>query len=145
MSEQVSLVQEGVDRLNEAFQSIDDEFQRVQKQLNTRRRSFEKQLTNRRKKAEKSTRKQLNRFQSELKSTPIYKRAESFRKDTTKQIESGVDSLLGLLQIASRGDLQRIDRKLTTLGRRLKEIEKASKTEIEKAGKGNGAGASPTL
>jgi hypothetical protein len=126
MSEQVSLVQEGVDRLNEAFQSIDDEFQRVQKQL-----------TSRRKKAEKSTRKQLNRFQSELKSTPIYKRAESFRKDTTKQIESGVDSLLGLLQIASKGDLQRIDRKLTTLGRRLKEIEKAGKT--------NGADASPTL
>jgi hypothetical protein len=134
MSEQVSLVQEGVDRLNEAFQSIDDEFQRVQKQL-----------TNRRKKAEKSTRKQLNRFQSELKSTPIYKRAESFRKDTTKQIESGVDSLIGLLQIASKGDLQRIDRKLTTLGRRLKEIEKASKTEIEKADKTNGADASPTL
>jgi hypothetical protein len=134
MSEQVSLVQEGVDRLNEAFQSIDDEFQRVQKQL-----------TNRRKKAEKSTRKQLNRFQSELKSTPIYKRAESFRKDTTKQIESGVDSLLGLLQIASKGDLQRINRKLTTLGRRLKEIEKAGKTEIEKAGKTNGADASPTL
>jgi hypothetical protein len=124
MAEQEGFVQEGVDRLNEAFQSIDGEFQRVQKQMARRRRSLETQLTSQRKKVEKRTRKQLNRFQSELKKSPVYKRAESFRKDAVKQIESGVDSFLGLLQIASKADLDRIDRKLSTIGRRLKEIEK---------------------
>lgn len=134
MAEQ-SLVQEGVDRLNDAFQSIDDEFQRVQRRVNTRRRTLEKELSSRRKKVEKRTRKQLNRFQSELRKSPVYKRAKSLRRDAARQIESGLDSFLGALQIASRSDVERLDRKLSTIGRRLKEIEKARTT--------NGAAAPP--
>ena len=124
MADQVSLVQEGVDRLNDAFHSIDYEFQRVQKELTTRRRSVEKR-----------TRKELNRFQSELKKSPLVKRAKSLRKDLTKEVEASMDSFLGLIRVASKSDVERIDKKLATLNRHLKAVEKARKTN----------GASPSL
>ena len=135
MADQASLVQEGVERLNDALHSIDDEFQRVQKGLNTRRRSVEKQFNSKRKSVEKRTRKELNRFQSELKKNPYVKRAKSLRKGLTKEVESSVDSFLGLIRVASKTDVERIDKKLTTLNRQLKEIEKVRKTN----------GASPSL
>ncbi len=137
MADQVSLVQEGVDRLNDAFHSIDDEFQRVQKALNTRRRTMERQLKSKRKKVEKRTRSELNRIQSELKKNPFVKRAKSLQKDLTKEVEASVDSVLGLIRVASKSDVERIDRKLATLNRHLKEIEKVRKT--------NGASPPPSL
>ena len=128
MSEQASLVQEGVDRLSDAFQSIDHEFQRVQRRLNTRRRSIEKQFTTTRKSVEKRTRTELERFQSAIKKYPLVKRTETLRKDATKQFESGMSSLLGLMQLPSKSDIARVDKRLSALSRRVREIEKARKT-----------------
>ena len=128
MADQVSLVQEGVDRLSDAFHSIDDEFQRVQKELSTRRRAVKRQLDSRRKSVEKRTRTELNRLQSELKKSPFVKRAQAIRKNLTKELESSVDSLLGRIRVASKSDVERIDKKLATVNRHLKEIEKARKT-----------------
>ena len=115
-------------RIDEAVQFFDDEFQRVQKELSTRRKSLEKEFATRRKTVESRTRKELKRIQSELKKNPIVKRANAVRKDVTKQVETRVDSLLGLMQVASRSDLRRIDKKLTKLNRRLKTIEDQRKT-----------------
>lgn len=117
MAEQANVIQEGVDRINDAFSSIDDEFQRVQKEV-----------ANRRKHVEKRTRKQVKRLRSEFNKNPYVKRAEKLRKDTAKQIESTVDDVLSFFQIASKADLTRIDRKLNTINKRLKEIEKARKS-----------------
>ena len=128
MAEHETLSETTESRINEAVQFIDDEFQRVQKELSTRRKSLEKEFTSKRKTVEKRTRKELKRIQSELKKNPIVKRADAVRKDVTKQVETRVDSLLGLMQVASRSDVQRIDRKLTTLNRRLKAIEELRKT-----------------
>jgi hypothetical protein len=128
MAEHETLSETTESRINEAVQFIDDEFQRVQKELSARRKSLEKEFTSKRKTVEKRTRKELKRIQSELKKNPIVKRADAVRKDVTKQVETRVDSLLGLMQVASRSDVQRIDRKLTTLNRRLKAIEELRKT-----------------
>ena len=40
-----------------------------------------------------------------------------------------MDNILGLFQIASKGDMTRIDRKLNALGRRIKEIENSRKVK----------------
>ena len=127
MAEQASLVQEGVDRINEALRSIDGEFQRVQRDLSNRRQSIEKQFTKSRKSIEKQSRKEVNRLRAEFRKNTLVKHAESLRKDVNKQLESGMDNILGMLQIASKSDMGRIDRKLTALGRRIKEIENARK------------------
>jgi len=127
MSEQASLVQEGVDRINEALRSIDGEFQRVQQDFGDRRRSFEKQFTKSRKSIGKQSRKEVHRLRSRVRKSPLVKRAESIREDVNKQLESGMDNILGLFQIASKSDLGRIDRRLTALVRRVKEIENVRK------------------
>ena len=128
MAEHETLSETTESRINEAVQFIDDEFQRVQKELSTRRKSLEKEFASKRKTVEKRTRKEFKRIQSELKKNPIVKRADTVRKDVTKQVETGVDTLLGLMQVASRSDVQRINRKLTTLNRRLKAMEELRKT-----------------
>ena len=128
MTEQTSLVHEGVDRLSDAFQSIDHEYQRVHKRLSTRRVSIEKKISTTRKSVEKRTRTELSRFKSEAKKNPWVKRADSLVSDATKQLESGVGSFLKILQIPSKSDIARIDKRLSAISRRLKEIEKARKT-----------------
>jgi hypothetical protein len=128
MAEHETLSEARESRINEAVQFFDDEFQRVQKELGARRKSIEKEFASKRKTVEKRTRKELKRIQSELKKNPIVKRADAVRKDVTKQVETRVDSLLGLMQVASRSDVQRINKKLTTLNRRLKAIENLRKT-----------------
>ena len=128
MAEHETLNEVRESRINETVQFFDDEFQRVQKELGARRKALEKEFATRRKTVEKRTRKELKRIQSELKKNPIVKRADAVRKDVTKQVETRVDSLLGLMQVASRSDVQRINKKLTTLTKRLKAIEDSRKT-----------------
>ncbi len=128
MAEHETLNEARQSRINEAVQFFDDEFQRVQKELSARRKSLEKEFASKRKTVEKRTRKELKRIQSELKKSPIVKRADTVRKDVTKRVEARMDTLLGLLQVASKSDVQRINKKLTTLNRRLKAIESSRKT-----------------
>jgi hypothetical protein len=128
MAEHETLSEARESRINEAVQFFDDEFQRVQKELGARRKSIEKEFASKRKTVEKRTRKELKRIQLELKKNPIVKRADTVRKDVTKQVETRVDSLLRLMQVASKSDVQRINKKLTTLNRRLKAIEDRRKT-----------------
>ena len=128
MAEHETVSEARESRINEAVQFFDDEFQRVQKELSARRKSLERDFAAKRKTVEKRTRKELKRIQSELKKNPIVKRADAARKDVTKRVETRVDALLGLMQVASRSDVQRINKKLTTLNRRLKAIEDRRKT-----------------
>lgn len=122
MAEQASLVQEGVDRFREAFESLD--LQRMQKQLTQRRKRIEKQFASGRRQWERRTRKQVRRFQTELRRNSLVKRAQSLQKDATRQVESGIDGLLASLRIASRGDIDRLDRKLGQINRKLKDLER---------------------
>ena len=109
MSEQTGFVQEGFDRFNDAYRSVDEGVQRLQKEFQSRRKdaekriaaqrkSIEKQVTSSRKDLEKRTRKQVN----SLKKNDAVKRAFALRDDATQRIESRIDDLLGLLNIASR-------------------------------------------
>jgi hypothetical protein len=127
MSEQTSFVNESVDRAKSAFRSIDGELRRVQKQLQARRRTFEKQLSSGRKDIERQTRKQVKRLQAELRRSPLLRRAQTLRADATQQIDNVVDRVLSALSIATKNDLDRIDRKLTVLARRLKELDRPSR------------------
>ena len=59
------------------------------------------------------------------------KRAQSAANDASKQIEQRVDDVLGMLQVASRRDVARLDRKLNQINRKLRDLEKPKR--------GNGA------
>jgi alanyl-tRNA synthetase len=137
MTEQTSFVNESMDRVTSVFRTLDGELRRVQKQLQTRRKSFEKQLASGRKDIERQTRKQVKRLQTELRKNPLIKRAQNLRGEATEQIDTAVDRVLGALQIATKNDLDRIDRKLTVLTRKLKELDRGGRR-----GNGNAESAS---
>jgi hypothetical protein len=128
MTESEATTETTESRINEAVQFVDDEFQRVQKDLNARRKSLEQEFAAKRKTVEKRARKEFKRIESEFMKNPIVKRADAVRKDVSKQVEARVDAFLGRMQVASRSDVQRINRKLTTINRRLKAIEESGKT-----------------
>lgn len=113
---QQSFVEDGFDRVQEAFRNAGGEIEKFQKELAKRRKQFEK-----------DTQKRVKKFQTDLRKQPIVKRVETIQKDATKQVENAVDSMLSALQIASQSDLKRIDRKLSQLTRKLNAIEKTGK------------------
>lgn len=132
MAQEASIVQDGIDRFRDAFGNLEDEFERVQRQLRARRRKIEKQLAANRRGLEKrveSGRKDLEKrtrkLRAEVRKSPTFKRLESLRKDAARRYEEGVETFLNALQIASKSDVQRIDRKISQLHRKLKEMEKA--------------------
>src|SRR3990172_1386959 len=111
MPENGSFVQEGFDRVSEAYRSLDERVQRLQRDLRSRRKLLEKQLGSGRKSLEKQvlsgrrtlerrTRKQLN----ELKRSELVKRAQSLQRDARGQLESTLSGVLGIFQIASKTD-----------------------------------------
>jgi len=117
MAKQASVVQDGVEQVREAVR-------RVQKQVETRRRRLAKEVTARRRLIEKRAQRELARLQKQIQSQPLVKRAEALRAGATEQIERGLTTLFDVLPIATKSELERIDRKVTALGRKLKELEK---------------------
>ena len=111
---ELSFVEEGFDRVQEAFKNAGDEIEKFQKQFDKRRKRFEK-----------DTQKRVKQLRTDLRKQPIVKRVEKVQKDASKQFENAVDTMLSTLQIASQADLKRIDRKLSQLTRKLNAIEKS--------------------
>jgi len=118
MAQQASIVQDSVDRVREAMSSLESDFEKVQKRA-------EKKFRSQRKSLEKRTEKQVSRLRNEVKKNPYVKRARNAVGDVTDQIEKNVESLLETLNIASQGDLRRVNRKLNRINKKLNEIEKS--------------------
>lgn len=129
MAQQASFVQESVDRVRDTVASIESDLEkaqkRVRKQIQTRSKAVEKQ----RKKFEKQTQKRVNKLRTDIRKNSYVKRVQSVIDDATKQVEQGVDNVLKTLNIASKRDVGRIDRKLGQINRKLREIEKAGKDD----------------
>jgi hypothetical protein len=131
--------------IENAVDGVEKELGRIQKQFKSGRRELEKQLDKSRKQIltdvrknpvykkalafRKDTEKQIEKSRKQLVSdvqkNGTYKKALEFRKDAEKQIETGVENVLSVFQIASKRDLNRIDRRLKTLNKKLSEIEKS--------------------
>jgi exonuclease VII large subunit len=151
---ETNIIQDGVDRFREAFGSIEEELERAQKNLrrrgkklekrfNTSRKDLEKRLETQRKDFEKRTKKlraqiekspaakrletQRKDFEKRTKKLRV-KRIEKARKDAAKQLEQNVSDVLGAFQIASKNDVQRIDRKISQLNRKLAEMSGKKRT-----------------
>ena len=80
---------------------------------------------------EKRAQRELGRLQKQIQKQPIVKRAEALRVDASERIERGVSSFFDVLPIATKSDVERIDRKVSALGRKLKEIEKGQGASAE--------------
>ncbi len=96
-------------------ENIERELGKLQKQLLSGRRELEKRI--------EKGRKQLV---SDVQKNPAFKRAVALRKDAEKQIETGVENMLSAFQIASKRDVDRIDRRLKTINKKLTDISKGA-------------------
>lgn len=118
------MAQNGRNPVENALSNLEKELGKVRKQIETRTRDIEKRLAKGRKQIETRSRKQLRSIANEVRKNPVVKRAEALRKDAEKQIETSVDGFLGFFQIASKSDVDDIDRKLKSLNRKLSSLEK---------------------
>jgi len=125
MAKQASVVEERVDQIRQAVRRADREFKKIQKQVESRRRRIAKEVSLRRRTLEKRAQRELERLQKQLQTQPLVKRAEALRADAQERIGRGVSSLLEAFPLATRSEIERIDRKVSALGRKLREIEKA--------------------
>ncbi|NNL65041.1 MAG: hypothetical protein HKP30_02245 [Myxococcales bacterium] len=133
MAQAQSLVDQGVDRVQDALKSADKEFQKIQRQVKTQRRTIERRVENQRKNIEKTAKKQIKTFEKTaqkqietIRKNDLVKRLEELRGDVQEQLEAGVEQVLSVLQIASKSDIQRVDRKLNRISKKLKELEAPS-------------------
>lgn len=118
MAQQTNRVQGGVDQIR-------TQIRKLQRQVTTRRKALEKDLATRR----KAFGKELARVQKDLARQPLVKQAQkragSLRAGAQSRIEAGVSTFLGALPIATRSEIDRIDRKLRAIDRRLREMDKS--------------------
>ena len=126
MAKQANVVQDGVEQVREAVRRVDLGFRRIQTQVESRRRRLAKEVTSRRRLIEKRAQKELGRIQKQIQKQPLVKRAEALRAGATERIEGAVTTFLDVLPIATKADIGRIDRKVSALGRKLKEMEKGN-------------------
>ena len=131
MAKQASVVQDGVEQVREAVRRVDQQFRRIQKQVESRRRRLAKEVTSRRRLIEKRAQRELARLQKQIQKQPLVKRAEALRAGATEQIERGLTTILDVLPIATKSEIERIDRKVSALGRKLKEMEKGQAGSAE--------------
>ncbi len=94
----MTFLQESTDSFTDAYESIRKEARKLQKRV------------------EKQTRKPLR----QLRRNVLVKRTQDLGSEARDQIAGGVETVLGYLQIASKGDLQRIERKLNRIERKLR-------------------------
>jgi pyridoxal biosynthesis lyase PdxS len=123
---QQSLVGTGVERVRSAVSGASRRIQKLQKQLDARRKSVEKELSTRRRKLEQRTQKEVARLVTRAQRLPLVKRAASLGVDVSRQLETGVETVLGVFQIASRGEVERLDRKVSQISRKLRDLEKGA-------------------
>lgn len=134
MAQQESILDEGIDRIQEAVESVSEEIQSLQKRFTKQRSSFEKDARKRFKKFQTEIRKndlvkRAEKFQKsvekDIRKSDTFKNAQKFQKDANQRVENSVDGVLSALQIASSSDVKKLDRKLSQINRKLKELEKA--------------------
>ena len=102
----MTFVQESTDSFTDAYESIRKEARKLQKRV------------------EKQTRKPLR----QLRGNVLLKRTQNLGSEAREQVAGGVETVLGHLQIASKSDLERIERKLKQIDLKLQGVENRRET-----------------
>ena len=140
-SKSTNLLEEGVERTREVLNQIGDDFEQIQKRAEKRRKELERQAERRLKKlrtelrknrwvkeAEKRRKefeKRADKFRKDVESSAPVQRVQELRADAEKAIEEQVEALLENMRIASQSEISKLERKVNTLQRRVRELEKS--------------------
>jgi hypothetical protein len=121
MAAEATFIQEGVGRVQSALKSLDREYRRIQKQADARLR-----------KVERRAERQIKRLQAGIARSPLAKRAEDVRRrveearnDAQAVFEGRLESMLGSLKIATRTEIEKLERKVALINTKLHELERS--------------------
>jgi uncharacterized protein YukE len=103
----------GFDRFNEALRNLDEEIQDVRERFEQRRERISSEL-----------RKRADQVRSEVRKSDLFRRADQLRKDVEHQIERGRAQIYESVGLATKEDVERLNRKLNQIARKLNEISK---------------------
>jgi hypothetical protein len=130
------------ERFEGALKDMEREYKRLQKRADQGRKQFERQAQQQVKKLQSGLKKnpivkraeeqrklierRARRLGTELRNSGPVKRAEALRKDAEARFEEQLESLFGLLRLASASEVTRLERKVDQLGKKLRELEKGT-------------------
>lgn len=136
MAETASVIEENVEKIQKTFKNLEGDLKKDWKKLHHN-------VLQQGKKLGKNVEKKTTAEWKKIKATPIGKRAdhlgkqvaklskettakaEELRRETNKKLETSVETVLGAFQIASKSEIDKLDKKLSAITRKLKEIEDA--------------------
>jgi polyhydroxyalkanoate synthesis regulator phasin len=140
MARNQGLFEEGRERFEGALKGMERDWKRLQKRADQGRRQFEQRaqrqvkriqtelrkspLVKRAEEQRKALERRARKLGNELLNSSAVKRAEELRKDAEARIENQIESLFGLLRIASSAEVSRLERKVDQLNKKLRELEK---------------------
>lgn len=101
------------DRFNDALRNFDDQIQDLRDRVDERRHRVEKQA-----------RKLRSTIEKRVRQSPIYRRAEQVRKDIDRQVDDARSQVFGAFGLATQADIDRLNRKLNVISKRVNEIQK---------------------
>lgn len=103
-----NVFEEGLEQLRAAVERMDGEFRRFQKRAERSRQRFRRDL-------QKRGRAQWRQAK---------RRIDQLGRQASQRLEDGIERTLSVLPIASKRDLERVDRKLNTIRRKIRDLEK---------------------
>ncbi len=103
----------GFDRFNDALRGLDDQLQDLRDRFDGRRKQVETEL-----------RKRRDQVREELRGNGVYQRAERVRKGLEERVERGRDQIYDAFGLASKAEIQRINRKLSTISKKVNDLAK---------------------
>lgn len=101
----------GLDRFNDALRNLDDQLQELRDRFEERRKQFESDFQ-----------KGRDRVEERVRGTSLYKRARQVRTDLEDQIERTRGQVYDVFGIASKAELEKLNRKLNAISRKLNEL-----------------------
>ncbi len=107
------------DRFNDALRNLDDQIQELRDRVDERRKSFRAEL-----------RKQTSRIEHTLRKSALYRRAEQAGRDLQTQVEQSREQIYGVFGIASKAEVEKLNRKLAQVAKRLNDIAKDQAAEL---------------
>lgn len=123
---QTNVFEQGFDRFQATVRDMDRHVQRVRRELGKRRRSLERELKRRRTDLEKRAVRRIRQLRSELRRNPAYRRAESLQAETRERIEHQIESVLSSIPVASKSEVEGLEKRVARLTRRVRELEKTN-------------------
>ncbi|MDP6977505.1 MAG: phasin family protein [Myxococcota bacterium] len=104
-----------IDEIQTRFKKAGKELEKMQKRAEKNRRAFRTR-----------TEKRVKKAQKELRKISVVKSAEDFTNDMRKQIDKGVDDVMSRMPLASNNEVKKLERKVNSLTRKVRALEKAA-------------------